>query len=351
MRIFRTSAVLCCVLAVALALSARSPDDTELTPEDRRRIIQEQERRWNLNPEDLPMRTIDVLRNDTELQVLDTESFTILPGQTTELVLKSGTRITIPKGSFKVPAGGDVRAEVVELRKPRDFAFAGIPTNITVNGAPAILESAGMVRLRFLWNTTEAILNSSARLRLEMEPTAYGSFNVYRREGSGEWELKGKAEERQPNPDCQAPSGSECPALSTLIFDQIDRSGWWNFDEPKTEFTCITGTLSRPSADLRAVGVYRNWSSMGMVDSAQSNRFKINVMRNEHSKVIAVEGKDKNVWLGTLPAFVTQDKITHTKYNNGKDCQEIGEVEMKPVSRKILQDKESFLKAIQWEGQ
>ncbi|MCE9597545.1 MAG: hypothetical protein K8S54_06215 [Spirochaetia bacterium] len=354
MQRIRTSIFLPLILALAATIRAESPSEGELSPEERLRIIQEQERRWNLNPEDLPL-SDPLDRRDGDSANVSSESgveaFPVLVGQTTELVLKSGTRISIPGNSFKVPANAAVRAEVLELRKPRDFAFAGISTNTIVNGSPAILESAGMVRLRFLWNATEAILASSARLRLEMEPAAYGSFNVYRRNDTGDWDLKGNAKESRPNAECDSQSRSECPSVSTLIFDQIDRSGWWNFDEPKTEFTCITGTVNRSGADLRAVGVGRNWSSVNLSALTPTNRFQINVMRNERAKIIAVEQKDKVAWLGTLPAFITQDRITHTKFNNGKDCQEVGSVELKPISKKNLKDKESFLKAIQWEGE
>lgn len=344
---------LLCVFSFVLAVSAQSLDDPALSPEDRMRAIREQENRWNMRPEDLllleerPPRRREAEPLATGLESM-AEMFPVFPGQTSELVLKSGTRITLPPGSLRLPAGAsNVRAEVIELRRPEDFAFAGISTEMSNNGRPAILESAGMVRLRFLWNTTEVLLASSARLRMEMEPAAYGSFNVYRRNETGAWDLRGPAEENRRPAECQG----ECPTVSTLIFDKIDRGGWWNFDEPKEEFTCITGIVQgKPDATVRGMGVYRNWTSYGQPVPEKPGRFVMNVMRGEQAKVVSVLEKTNKAWIGTLPAFRTQDLVTHTKLENGSKCQEIGTLEMKEVPLDTLKEKKRFLDAIGWEG-
>lgn len=345
-------AVFLSIFTAVLAVSAQSLDDPDLTPEERRRAIREQESRWNMSPEDLLLFDRRRARETTQVTSLGglVERFRILPGQTTELVLQSGTRISIPQGAFVLPQGAEeITAEVVELRRPEDFAFAGISTEMSNNGRPAILESAGMVHLRFLWKATEVILASSARLRLEMEPAAYGTFNVYRRNESGSWDLRGPARENRSvsQPDCQG----ECPSVSTLIFDRIDRGGWWNFDQPKDEFTCITGTVrGKEGGQVRGMGVYRNWSSYGESVPEKPGRFVMNVMRGELAKVVSVHEKTNKAWIGTIPAFRTQDLITHTKLENASKCQEIGTIEMKEVPLDTLKDKKRFLDAISWEG-
>lgn len=346
MRIPRLALIVLVALVLFItAAAAQSLDDPGLDPEERRRAVREQELRWNLREEDIVIRQIPA----AESTFPGAEVFRVLPGQNNELVLASGTRITVPAGSFRLPPGaGEVRAEVIELRYPEDFAFAGVPTNMTQNGKPLLLESAGMVRLRFLWNTTELILASSARLKLEMAPTASGDFGVYRRNEQGNWDLRGPAAaNRAPSPDC---TSGECLSLSTLIFDKIDRSGWWNFDRPTDEFTCIKGSIpNADQADLRGMGVYRNWVSAG--ERSEDGRFVMNVMRNERTKVAAVVAKKDAAWIASFPAFQTQAAITHTKLEAPAfaGCQDIGTAKLERVDPAVLKDKAKFLKAIGWD--
>jgi hypothetical protein len=344
MHVARRTIILILALVIFItAAGAQSLDDPRLDPEERRKAVREQELRWNLREEDMVVQP-------TTSGFPGAEVFRVLPGQTNELVLASGTRITVPRGSFRLPPGAEVlQAEVIELRHPEDFAFVGVPTNMTENGRPLLLESAGMVRLRFLWNTTEVLLASSARLKLEMAPTAYGDFNVYRRNESGNWDLRGPAAvNRAPSPDC---ASGDCLSLSTLIFDKIDRSGWWNFDRPTEEFTCIKGSIpGADQVDLRGMGLYRNWVSAG--ERSKDGRFVMNVMRGEKTKVAGVVAKKDATWIASFPAFDTQTTVTHTKLQEPDfaGCQDIGSAKLERVDPAVLRDKAKFLKAIGWEA-
>ncbi len=327
------------------ALSGQNLDDPLLDPHERRKAVRDQERRWNL-VEDEPW----IVGTDLGARPFaDAESFPINVRQVTNLVLRSGTRLTIPSDAVILPAGsgGDgVTVEVVELREPRDFMFAGVSTAITENGKDAILESAGMIRLRLLLNATELAMRTTKKIRWQTTPAAYGDFNVYKRGQTGNWENRGKADRREPVQNRECPT---CPTTSTLVFDKISGNGWWNFDKPAPDFTCVRGTVKNAEKGtmVRVSGVDRNWISYGPVSSGV---FQVNVMRGERAKAVAVYEKGTIAKLASLPRIRTSETAAHTSTTNeGTACGEIGSMGLASVDPGVLADKEKFLKAIDWE--
>lgn len=355
-------------------LNGQDLGDPSLPPAQRDRIVREQERLWRYGEgpyrgrreaiDDGRLATEAALRSETQVFAADGDGGA-------NIVLNSGTRLTIPEGAFLLARGqrsDRVRVEVVELRQPGDFAFAGVSTATVLDGKPVLLESAGMIRLQISSNGFPVRVNPKRAIHWEAQPTADGAFQVYRANQRGGWERVGlptRNEQVAAGRGC-APAdsrggGGGCPDAfenpearegppPTLAFDRIDRNGWWNFDKPQPEFTCIRGEIqgAKVPVMVRGMGLYRNWVSVGVTDSGH---FLINVMRDEQTKVAVAYEQDKRAFVASFVAFRSPKRIMHTSAPDAKKrCRDIGRARVREVAPEVLRDKAKFLRAIQWEA-
>jgi hypothetical protein len=98
MHVARRTIILILALVIFItAAGAQSLDDPRLDPEERRKAVREQELRWNLREEDMVVQP-------TTSGFPGAEVFRVLPGQTNELVLASGTRIYCASRIVSSPA-------------------------------------------------------------------------------------------------------------------------------------------------------------------------------------------------------------------------------------------------------
>ena len=193
--------------------------------------------------------------------------------------------------------------------------------------------------------------------------------NVYKFDAK-RWNLKERRISESPiaAPE-QAPSASDAPddleqsqesfmegggepryASSVQIYSKIDSAGWWNFDKPHDQYTCLRGRLSGAPAGtvVQAIGLDYFGISYGSLQG--KGNFALNALKNKKVKILAVRypsEKNQPVWLGHITLDQTPDFTAFVQGDAGRSaCKPIGALTMKPYPASILKDRAAFLKAI-----
>lgn len=335
--------------------------DENIPPELRQQIVREQEALWNMEQSRTPPRS--VRRSVVSLtSLLNPASVTV---KTTGMYSGQigGAYITIPAGSF--PRNNPVRIQLINLINHSDFIFAGIPFQSTENGKMVLLQSTGMFHISFFSEDGRPV-SPTQDLIVEL-PSLDPSLksNVYRYGDRG-WEQRtfdvssnDPAPFRYNNenpitPVQQAPEsecGNEgCYSAYPQIYTKINGTGWWNFDRPNDNFTCVRGRVvgAADKFEVRAVGVDYYGLSYGFVNDDGS--FAMNVLKNSEVKIFALTyGKKSVLQTGNLKIFRSEDRTAFTKggVDDGKLCAPLNDIRMNNVDKDILKDRAKFLKAIE----
>ncbi|WP_232380654.1 hypothetical protein [Leptospira ainlahdjerensis] len=315
-------------------MAETDPSDPTLSPEERMKIIQSQETRWEIGKSST---------NQTPFGFSILKPFVDFFSTDLESVMDIGSlRLTIPPRSFSKTEQVEVR--IITLNKHADFLFAGIPTQIGSNRSPALLlESTGMFYVSF-FNEDGKRIEPKKNLKVELLPlTDPNGSNVYRYT-KGNWDLISQKQESSAISEIE---GSDW--IPFQIYSKIDSSGWWNFDKPKPEFTCVTGKILAKNPEeflIQGVGIDYFGTSYGVVEP--SGVFRINVLKNSNVKIFALfTPKNKNAKreIGFFPTFRTQERTTFSSEKNPR-CQKVSEISTFPIEESIFQNRARFLKTI-----
>lgn len=358
------------------------PSDPNLSPEERQRIIKEQEDVWNYHDSDKPGRS----SASTLSRLAPAEqSYPFDPASDTVVTTNSGSRITIERGTLALPAsfrrGSQVNVEIIEIIKHVDFLFAGIPMTYTdSSGHENLFESGGMFRLRFTYKDREVGFNRGRTLHIELAGNqASGPFHVYALGPDRKWKDKGLGETNL-KPQCRLDSdsilrnslrlpfsggrismtkqsggtaapGEDCGSIQFNIYSRIDGPGWWNFDTPKPEFTCLTGRLAGVNGDVSIMGV--GLSYYGLSHAFGKGSYRINAMKDSDIKIIATftrvqNGRIQEYALGSTIIIHTQNQTAHSTLPDGPGnrCQEIPPINIQQADPSLIRDRSAFLQRV-----
>ncbi|MCB1319808.1 MAG: hypothetical protein KDK34_06130, partial [Leptospiraceae bacterium] len=268
----------------------------------------------------------------------------------------NGIYISIPAQAF--PDTSRVRIRLVVLREPRDFILAGVPLNLKQGNRHILLESVGMFHIDF----RDAITDRSIEPQTEI--AAYAAItdtNVnadvqnarvyYRSDDSNDWIEKSTF-------DNEVDGAGGSPVVSMELdggfglYAGIDKSGWWNFDIPKPEITCLRGTVARSDVHVFAAGL--SYNGLDQVVPDAQGHFRINALKNETVKVYAVQarrvqtsGENRLVPLeiGQLQPLTTHDVTAHTS-DPATRCMAIGHVDMHGIDAGIAGNRKRLLELL-----
>ncbi|XDD49089.1 hypothetical protein AB3N59_11690 [Leptospira sp. WS92.C1] len=338
------------------------PSDPTLSPEERKKIIQYQENRWEIGKS-------STTPNFTSLGFSILKPFVVLIHNDLDSIVTTNQgdlRLKIPTGAF--PKSTKIEVRITVLRKHFDYLFAGIPTQLGPNQSPNILlESTGMFYLAF-FNENGQRIEPKKSLTVELASLTAdpSNSNVYRF-SNGNWKLvaseinsntQSNANDKNLDEDqaklypIQASPNIEesmNEGFQFQIYSKIQSSGWWNFDIPKPEFTCITGKIKNnnfKNLNIQAIGIDYFGTSYGNVDA--SGNFYLNVLKDQNVKVLVTRfstNPSHSKEIGFLPTFRTQNITAHTSASPSK-CQNVSEIGMIPIPEDAIKDRSKFLKII-----
>ncbi|TGL50689.1 hypothetical protein EHQ61_09795 [Leptospira wolffii] len=321
------------LVGVPRLYSKNDPTDPNLSNEERDDIIRNQENKWDFKP----AHESSSVSKDALPKIHSSIRST---GETAYLTL-GPLEVYIPSGAFD--GFGEVKIETIALTKHSDFIFAGIPMEIQ-GKEPIILESVGMFRIAFL-DSNGRSLRPQKEISVGMNPLdTTDNARVYKLTGDV-WKETSKLQKSQRN-DCEI----ECAGY--IIYSSIQSEGWWNFDKPHKEFTCLKGTVDAPAGSgisISSAGV--DYYGMSYAHVRSDGSFEINVLKNRKVKVFTTnlnpgsKSKFSKGYLGYLPTLQTQDKVAFAT-NDPKKCQDIGKIQVRSVSSSLMEDRTAFLKAI-----
>ncbi|WP_245667150.1 hypothetical protein [Leptospira tipperaryensis] len=260
-----------------------------------------------------------------------------------ETVIDAGNlRLKIPAGTFY--NSKKVETRITILNKHADYFFAGIPTQI---GSNLLLESTGMFYLAF-YDEEGKRIEPRKSLTVEMEALADPTdSNVYRF-SKGNWNLVSTGTDTT-RPRKEVMEMESESFLPFQIYPEIQSSGWWNFDTPKPEFTCLEGKVDLKNGQnfsAQAIGLDYYGTSYANVDP--NGNFRINVLKNKKVKILIINfnsAKTGSKQIGSLPAIQTQNATAFSSKPSDR-CQKISEIFPFPITESIFNDRASFLKAI-----
>ena len=343
------------LIFLAAPLFSEDLDDPNLDPDRRNEIIQSQEDKWGYEEESVRLpqgiQVSDILR-----KMLNCPTLSFNPRYFQKLRL-GPLSIEVPANTF---SGESVEVQALILQTPADYALADISLEYRESGKPVVLESDGMFQLTFLQGGKP--VEPASAITVKMSPQSGDSMNMYRRDGDSWTEMGStgmvtdwpegcdvRRDDRNPglilveSPYCEG----EYPAVR--VFRDITRSGWWNFDKPADNITCITGDFNSPNKNytvlLRAVGLDYLGLSHAVI---KGKRFGINVAANQSVKVYAlVTDKDsRSVYVGSLEPVKTQNKTEFIDDRDFNGCQDVGSLKLKRSSVRLLTDRKAFLSVI-----
>ncbi len=317
-------------LFLVSGMDAQDPSDPNLSQEERNKILTKQEERWEISKSTSNPSTFG-------FSILKPFIQSFLSNR--ETVIDAGNfKLTIPAGAFS--HSKKVETRITILNKHSDFLFAGVPTQIEPN---LLLESTGMFYLAF-YDEEGRRIEPKKNLTVEMVALSDpNSSNVYRYT-KGNWELLSQSRESTAISEIE---GSD--TIPFQIYSKIDSSGWWNFDKPKPEFTCVTGRILSKNPEeflIQGVGIDYFGTSYGNVEP--SGVFRINVLKNSNVKIFALfTPKNKNAKreIGFLPIFRTQERTAFSSEKNPQ-CQKVSEISTFPIEESVFQNRAQFLKMI-----
>ena len=336
-------------------------DNPDLDSQRRNEIIRAQQDKWDMeDSSDIP-ETHEKAKAAVDLTgMLPVYCLSFDPAYAQKLRLGSLT-LEVPPGAFHGP---EVEVQALVLSKPADFALAGVSLEYRENSQQVILESDGMFRLRFFQNGKP--VEPSKPLTVKMRPGNYESMNMYRLDGS--WQNLGATGMVTDWPDgcnswtntgprlilVESPLDCEGEYPSVRIYNALNRSGWWNFDKPADNITCIAGVFRPPGEQfqvrLEAVGM----DYLGLSHATRKgHRFAINVAANRTVKVYALvtDRRTRSVYVGSLEPVRTNSRTSFIRegdLENGTQqaCQEVGELTLKKESVELLTNRKLFLQSI-----
>ncbi|PJZ55850.1 hypothetical protein [Leptospira barantonii] len=319
---------------VVLEIAAQEdPSNPSLSQEERNRIIAKQEDRWEISKSSSNVSSLG-------FSILKPFFGSFLSYR--ETTLDAGDlRLKIPAGAFSDSQKVEVRITI--LRNHADFLFAGIPTQI---GSNLLLESTGMFYLAFYDDEGKRI-EPKKSLTVEVQPLANPTdSNVYRF-SKGSWDLVSTDKNTTQSNNTTADAfESEFPFQ---IYSKIQASGWWNFDKPQPEFTCLEGKVdakNRQNFSVQAIGLDYYGTSYANVTA--NGNFRINVLKDKKVKLIITNFsnvKAGSKQIGFLPAIQTQNKTAFSS-KLSDPCQRISDISPFPISESVFNDRSTFLKTI-----
>lgn len=375
-------------LLAAPAFSENDPEAPGLSPQERRRIIRNQELRWDYSEGEgrslAPPR--ETSARDSDRRALRAERASregALIVQVREIagaqdydIAFDNLRLSIPAAAFA--SATRVRISAIVLSKPADFVFASPDLRMVENGRVVLLESTGMFRLSFN-DETGRPLEPAAPLTASMPLPSIGGAQearVYQYRNEQWIERAASAVESGAlsssiplrltqfapgptsapnNPTYPTPVESPCVECGgsagfhfPQIYRRIDSGGWWNFDIPKPEFTCISVRVegASPQSVVAAAGVDFQGISYG--EPARDGVYRLNTLRNRKIKVYATDVvNDDSFRAGALPLTVSPDYQAHTS-NAAPNCPLLGRIVLQQQPIEVLKDRERFLRIIDW---
>ncbi len=360
--------------------SRNDPEAPGLSLEERRRIIAEQESRWNYAEEAAgrpgPARTAAPPGRDRRaaregalvVQVREVEG-----AQDYDIAFEN-LRISIPAAAFA--RATRVRIAALVLSKPADFVFASPDLRIVENDRVVLLESTGMFRLSFSDESGRPLepaapLTASMPLRGDatnarvyqfrneqwieraasaMEGGALNSNPPARLTQYAPGAATAPNDPANPTPveapcaDCAAFEGFHFPQ----IYRQIDAGGWWNFDVPKPEFTCVSVGIEGASERSVVAVAGVDFQGISYGEPAAGGVYRLNTLRNRRIKVYATDSASADqLRAGALPLLISPNHQAHTT-NAAPNCPFVGRLQLTPQPADVLKDRERFLRVIDW---
>ena len=389
--------------ASAAVVSQPSLDDPDLAPGKRSEIIRQQEDLWDMRKETSPVvssrwdlaallpRTSVSIRNDRFEQVysggltLEIPAGTF-PGAETEVrvivlqkpadFLLAGIALELPNGHLLESSG----MFNLEFRSPNGTRMQPSRPIVARFLSPKKNADVRMYKRETAWNEAPGKVESRTssdcmpfELRSEDSALAFQSFpvnpppgaprprlldvsftmgqqpdpassekNAESSEHNGNGPMQQVTNPANPNP-CEG--NDEGPALVEWIYRGVSSDGWWNFDTPKPEFTCIK--LSEPArSDLNYVAVGVDYLGMSFGQPI-NGRIYFNVLKNSLVKVVALSTSlDPMRTIGWMREKRTPARTAHIKTNTAA-CSDFGSLLWQKVEAKKFKDKDAFLALIE----
>ncbi|MCG6168455.1 hypothetical protein LFX25_11515 [Leptospira sp. FAT2] len=318
--------------AVVPVSAQEDPSNPSLSREERDRIIAKQEDRWEIAGS-----SQNVNASTFGFSILKPFIESFLPYQ--ETVLDTGNlRLKIPANSFS--DSKRIEARITVLNNHADFLFAGVPTQI---GANLLLESTGMFYLAF-YNEEGKRTEPRKQLSVELQAlTDPSGSNVYRF-SNGTWDLVSSETKATTRQAVETMEG-----FPFQFYSKIQSTGWWNFDKPKPEFTCLEGKVdvkNNRNFSVQAIGL--DYYGMSYANVEANGTFRINVLKDKKVKILVVNfygGKTGPKQIGFLPPIQTQNKTAFSSKPSDV-CQKIPSISPFTITEAVFNDRSSFLKAI-----
>jgi hypothetical protein len=184
-----------------------------------------------------------------DLTVLQLETVSLADVQNGGTATQGEVSVTLPANALRRGNGsiatGQVEARYAVVNAPETIAAApGGMRAAMSNGDQVLLESFGMIDMRFYQNDELLELVSQADLAFPLGPNGFADgeeFDVWSFDDhSGLWQLEGRG-------TVDKSAGVANP--NGIAHLQATHMSWWNADQPLTEQGCITGTLLSGNGD------------------------------------------------------------------------------------------------------
>ncbi|TGL63420.1 hypothetical protein [Leptospira sarikeiensis] len=316
------------LFGIGIYSDSLDPSDPNLSEEERENIIKNQEFRWDYRPQ--------ALRKIENKPILESFSKWISPN-TEEFFNLGPLSIHVLKGTFSEK----VKIETLTLTKHSDFIFAGIPTEIFTD-PPILLESSGMFHIS-ITNEKGNHVRPNRDVSVKMQP-------ISSPEGVKVYSMVENTWSEDP---VQRNDFNRCETcdFSPWLYASIRNEGWWNFDKPNLEFTCIKGKVQGDfgkTYTVSAAGL--NYYGLNFTTADRDGSFLLNVLKGKKVKLFAEEdkkydSKEQKRGLVALPSFVSQNRTAFSK-TTPKLCQDIGLLKPKDRDVSLWKNRSEFLKTI-----
>ena len=323
-----------------MALSSNPVDGWEI---DRSNHNRRAEELWRVQSEELFLEHL-------LLTLLRGKVFTIQGGRE-EFLRYENLVLTIPAGAFAM--GEKVSITLQNLRTHGDFALSQVPMDFRGGNRFSLLESAGMFHIAFA-SERGVQMQPQVEIGVELSSLNTGINPDFFKLQGGNWVQKqksvpGEADARPASaganePQTQETEGECLEGCEFTLYGKMDSSGWWNFDKPHPEYTCVKVRAAEPVDAVKDAGL--DYFGVSFGQRASDGSFELNVLKNKRLKIFAVRrpAKKRGGAVAALPEITTPATTAFAK-GDGR-CTEVGSLQLRDVPIEIFKKRDAFLRAI-----
>lgn len=322
------------------------------------------EKKWSIDEAGKPSTKEKEVKQNFDVKVIappffsmfepEKQEFQINPFRENTITGKYGTKITFPAGAIVTPnkfkKGNILTVELVEVLNDMDFITTGIGLDYSSpKGTPHIFESGGMFRISASFLDKPLNIKKGMKLKVQFRVVRnQPGMNVYKLDEFRGWMEKGTVEtdssSNQESKSADASFSNGEGGLLYSVFSGIDGFGWWNFDKPNPDITCLQGSIDlktdpHPPYFITVVGIdVKGAYSI----SSDKLSFKINSLQKKQVKLIVMDSRGN---FGVSSVLETGDFFAHLNgSNNAKlKCKDAGTVELNKTSPDLRKDRSKLL--------